>query len=171
MTLCAGQFLKVLARRMAEGERDGGVRLDLAGTALSALGLALIVFAILRSGTWGFFKPTLDGAGPEITTWPMLLAGLGVGALASQLASITVSSVPDEQSGEVGGLQNTITRGGELQRADRWAAYGAGGARVGRVGRAVLQWVDPDTAARRRGRARINGAHVIVKRLADEPPG
>ena len=39
----------------------------------------------------------------------MLLAGLGVGALASQLGSITVSSVPDEQSGEVGGLQNTIT--------------------------------------------------------------
>jgi MFS family permease len=49
------------------------------------------------------------GAGPEITTLPMLLAGLGVGALASQLGSITVSSVPDEQSGEVGGLQNTLT--------------------------------------------------------------
>ena len=49
------------------------------------------------------------GAGAEITTWPMLLAGLGVGALASQLGSVTVSSVPDEQSGEVGGLQNTIT--------------------------------------------------------------
>src|SRR5581483_2431813 len=49
------------------------------------------------------------GAGPEIVTWPMLLAGLGVGALASQLGSITVSSVPDEQSGEVGGLQNTFT--------------------------------------------------------------
>jgi MFS family permease len=49
------------------------------------------------------------GAGPEIVTWPMLLAGLGIGALASQLGSITVSSVPDEQSGEVGGLQNTVT--------------------------------------------------------------
>ena len=49
------------------------------------------------------------GAGPEIVTWPMLLAGLGVGALASQLGSVTVSSVPDEQSAEVGGLQNTIT--------------------------------------------------------------
>jgi MFS family permease len=42
-------------------------------------------------------------------TWPMLLAGLGVGALASQLGSVTVSSVPDEQSGEVGGVQNTMT--------------------------------------------------------------
>jgi MFS family permease len=49
------------------------------------------------------------GAGQEIVTWPMLLAGLGVGALASQLGSVTVSSVPDEQSGEVGGLQNTLT--------------------------------------------------------------
>ena len=238
--------LLVLARRMAEGERDAGVKLDLVGTVLSALGLALIVFAILRSGTWGFVKPkpgapewiglsptiwmllgggvviwlfvqwenrelargreplvdpailripvlrggltsfffqfflqggmffavplflsvalglsaidtgvrllplsiTLilaaagipklfprasprrvvrigfialftglvvlvalldEGAGAEITTWPMLLAGLGVGALASQLGSVTVSSVPDEESGEVGGLQNTIT--------------------------------------------------------------
>ena len=238
--------LLVLARRMAEGERETGVKLDLVGTVLSALGLALIVFAILRSGTWGFVKPKpgapewiglsptiwmllgggvviwlfvqwenrqlargreplvdpailripvlrggltsfffqfflqggmffavplflsvalglsaidtgvrllplsitlilaaagipklfphasprrvvrigfialfaglvvlvalLDaGAGAEITTWPMLLAGLGVGALASQLGSVTVSSVPDEQSGEVGGLQNTIT--------------------------------------------------------------
>ncbi|HUO70046.1 MAG TPA: MFS transporter [Solirubrobacteraceae bacterium] len=50
-----------------------------------------------------------SGAGPEIVTWPMLLAGLGIGALASQLGSVTVSSVPDEESGEVGGLQNTVT--------------------------------------------------------------
>jgi MFS family permease len=50
-----------------------------------------------------------DGAGAGVTTWPMLLAGLGMGALASQLGAITVSSVPDEQSGEVGGLQNTVT--------------------------------------------------------------
>jgi hypothetical protein len=56
------------------------------------------------------FMGALDaGAGPEIVTWPMLLAGLGIGALASQLGSITVSSVSDKQSSEVGGLQNTIT--------------------------------------------------------------
>ena len=55
------------------------------------------------------FVAALDaGAGPEIVTWPMLLAGLGIGALASQLGAVTVSSVPDEQSGEVGGLQNTV---------------------------------------------------------------
>jgi MFS family permease len=50
-----------------------------------------------------------NGAGAGVTTWPMLLAGLGMGALASQLGAITVSSVPDEQSGAVGGLQNTVT--------------------------------------------------------------
>ena len=49
------------------------------------------------------------GAGPEIVTWPMLLDGLGIGALASQLGSVTVSSVPNEKSGEVGGIQNTVT--------------------------------------------------------------
>jgi MFS family permease len=49
------------------------------------------------------------GAGPAIVTWPMLLAGLGIGALASQLGSVTVSAVPDEQSGDVGGIQNTVT--------------------------------------------------------------
>jgi hypothetical protein len=39
----------------------------------------------------------------------MLLVGLGIGALASQLGAVTVSAVPDEDSPEVGGLQNTMT--------------------------------------------------------------
>ena len=247
----AGEVLVVLVilaftRRIADTPPERGVRLDLAGTVLSALGLALIVYGILRAGTWGFVQPKegapqwlglspviwlilaggvvlrvfmwwelhrlrsghavlvdpavlrnrvlrgglisflfqyllqaglfftvplflsvalglsavatgvrllplsvtlllaavgvpkvfpnasprrvvqigflalfagivillalLDsGAGPEIVTWPLLLAGLGVGALASQLGSVTVSAVPDEQSGEVGGVQNTVT--------------------------------------------------------------
>jgi len=49
------------------------------------------------------------GVGPEIITWPLLLAGSGLGMMASQLGAVTVSSVSDEQSGEVGGLQNTWT--------------------------------------------------------------
>ena len=49
-------------------------------------------------------------AGPEVVTWPLLLAGAGLGAMASQLGAVTVSSVPDEKSGEVGGLQNTGTQ-------------------------------------------------------------
>ena len=43
-----------LARRIAGGVPEKRVRLDLVGTALSAAGLGLIVFGILRSGTWGF---------------------------------------------------------------------------------------------------------------------
>jgi hypothetical protein len=247
----AGEVLIVvvilfLARRITDSPGERGVKLDLVGTALSALGLGLVVYGVLRSGSWGFVKskpnapvwlglspvvwlitggafvlllflswedrliaqgkeplinlprlrnPVLRGglmaftfqyllqaglffviplflsvalglsaiatgvrllplsitlllaavgvprlfprasprvvvrggfaalfaaiavmvalldisAGPEIVTWPMLLAGLGIGALASQLGAVTVSSVPDERSGEVGGLQNTVT--------------------------------------------------------------
>jgi MFS family permease len=49
------------------------------------------------------------GSGPEIVTWPLMLAGFGAGALSSQLGAVTVGSVADERSGEVGGLQNTAT--------------------------------------------------------------
>jgi MFS family permease len=48
-------------------------------------------------------------AGAEIVFVPMLLVGLGIGALASQLGAVTVSAVPDDESPEVGGLQNTMT--------------------------------------------------------------
>jgi MFS family permease len=248
----AGEVLIVLvilalARRMNDRPAEAGVGLDLVGTALSALGLGLIVLGILRSGTWGFVQPKpeapewlglspviwlvlaggvaltvflawesrridrresalvdpsllrnlqlrngiasflflfliqagifftvplflsvalglsavetgvrllplslsllafatgvprllptasprrvirigfialfaglvllvtlLDiGAGPEIVSWPLLLAGAGIGAIASQLGAVTVSAVPDEKSGEVGGLQNTGTQ-------------------------------------------------------------
>ncbi|HEU4947660.1 MAG TPA: MFS transporter [Kribbella sp.] len=247
----AGEVVLVLgilvaARRMADTPPDRTARLDLVGTALSALGLGLVVFGILRAGAWGFVSPKpgapswiglspviwlilaggitlygflgwerrrLDkgeavlvdpamlgnkllrggltsfffqyllqaglffsvplflsvalglsavetgvrllplsvtlllaavgipkffpnvsprrvvrlgflslfagivaltaaleaGVGPEVVTVPMLLAGLGIGALASQLGSVTVSAVPDEQSAEVGGVQNTVT--------------------------------------------------------------
>jgi Na+/melibiose symporter-like transporter len=49
------------------------------------------------------------GADAGITTIPMLLMGLGLGALASQLGAVTVSAVPDSETAEVGGLQNTAT--------------------------------------------------------------
>jgi MFS family permease len=68
-----------------------------------------IGFGLLFIGLVVFVGALEAGAGPEIITWPMILAGLGMGALASQLGAVTVSSVPDEQSGEVGGLQNTMT--------------------------------------------------------------
>jgi MFS family permease len=68
-----------------------------------------IGFAALFAGIVVMVAALDAGAGADIVTWPMLLAGLGVGSLASQLGSVTVSSVPDEQSSEVGGLQNTLT--------------------------------------------------------------
>ncbi|MEU9177060.1 MFS transporter [Streptomyces sp. NPDC048550] len=48
-------------------------------------------------------------SGAAVVIVPMLLIGLGMGALASQLGAVTVSAVPDEQSAEVGGIQNTVT--------------------------------------------------------------
>ncbi|MFJ3840436.1 MFS transporter [Streptomyces sp. NPDC054904] len=48
-------------------------------------------------------------AGAEVVTVPMLLIGLGMGALASQLGSVTVSAMPEEASAEVGGVQNAVT--------------------------------------------------------------
>jgi len=101
------------------------------GVRLLPLSLSLLVFAVgipkvlpavsprrvVRLGFVSLFAglvllvALLDvGAGPEIITGPLLLAGAGLGAMASQLGSVTVSSVPDEQAGEVGGLQNTGTQ-------------------------------------------------------------
>lgn len=46
-------------------------------------------------------------ASVAVVSIPMLLMGFGMGALASQLGAVTVSALPTERSGEVGGLQNT----------------------------------------------------------------
>ncbi|MFD9482866.1 MFS transporter [Streptomyces sp. NPDC059991] len=65
--------------------------------------LALLVGAVV-------LMAALDAeAGAEIVTIPLLLIGLGMGALASQLGSVTVSAVPEAQSAEVGGVQNAVT--------------------------------------------------------------
>ncbi|MEZ5126111.1 MAG: MFS transporter [Thermoleophilia bacterium] len=48
-------------------------------------------------------------ADAAVVAIPMVLLGTGIGALASQLGSVTVSAVPDERSAEVGGVQNTAT--------------------------------------------------------------
>ena len=72
--------------------------------AVVTVGLATILAGILS-----LIAALEEGAGAEIVTVPLLLAGLGVGALASQLGAVTVSAVPDERTGEVGGLQNTVT--------------------------------------------------------------
>jgi len=63
----------------------------------------------LTAGTVVLLALLDESSGPEIVFVPMLLIGLGIGALASQLGAVTVSSLPDEQSSEVGGVQNTAT--------------------------------------------------------------
>jgi MFS family permease len=68
----------------------------------------LALLAML-AGTVVLLAAIDEEASAEIVTLPLLLLGLGIGALASQLGSVTVSAVPDEQSPEVGGLQNTAT--------------------------------------------------------------
>ena len=80
----AGEVLIVLvilalARRMNDTPAEKGVRLDLVGTALSALGLGLIVLGILQSGSWGFVQPKPDapewlGLSPVI--WLILAGGV-----------------------------------------------------------------------------------------------
>ena len=68
-----------------------------------------IGFLLLFAGIVTLVAALEVGVGPQVVTGPLLLAGLGIGCLASQLGSVTVSSVPDDQSAEVGGLQNTVT--------------------------------------------------------------
>src|SRR5215813_2859301 len=80
----AGEVLVVLiilafTRRIADTPPAAGVRLDLVGTALSALGLGLIVYGILRAGTWGFVQPKAGapewlGLSPVI--WLILAGGI-----------------------------------------------------------------------------------------------
>ena len=81
-----------------------------AGFALMFAGLVLLIALLDIS------------AGPEVVTGPLLVIGSGLGAMASQLGSVTVSAVPVEQSGEVGGLQNT---GSQLGAAIGTALAGA----------------------------------------------
>jgi MFS family permease len=68
--------------------------------------LALVA---MLAGTVVLLAAIDEQASAEIVTVPLLLLGLGIGALASQLGSVTVSAVPDDLSPEVGGLQNTAT--------------------------------------------------------------
>jgi MFS family permease len=63
----------------------------------------------LLAGTVVLLGALDKNSGPEVVFLPMLLVGIGIGALASQLGAVTVSGVPDDQAPEVGGIQNTMT--------------------------------------------------------------
>ncbi len=65
----------VLARRMNDTPAEEGARLDLVGTALSALGLGAIVLGILKAGTWGFVQAEA-GRSRVVRAFPRDLAHL-----------------------------------------------------------------------------------------------
>jgi EmrB/QacA subfamily drug resistance transporter len=71
----------------------------------------LSLVAAVTGIVWLFSAMDVN-ASAAIVTGPLVLIGLAMGGLASQLGSVTVSAVPDDQSPEVGGLQNTATQFG-----------------------------------------------------------
>src|SRR5215467_508068 len=79
----AGEVLVVLVilaltRRISDVPPESRVRLDLVGTLLSALGLGLFVFGILRAGAWGFVQPKA-GAPEWLGLSPVIWLILGGG--------------------------------------------------------------------------------------------
>jgi MFS family permease len=59
----------LFVRKIHDHPHEGGVKLDVVGAALSALGMAFTVFGILKISSWGFLRPTgaLTIGGTEIT--------------------------------------------------------------------------------------------------------
>src|SRR6478735_11514673 len=79
----------LLTRRMADTPPDPTARLDFVGTALSATGLSLIVFGILKAGTWGVVQPKAGapvwfGCSPVIWLFTIGAVVLGVFVLWEQ---------------------------------------------------------------------------------------
>jgi MFS family permease len=78
--------LLLLVRKIRDQPHEAGVKMDLVGSGLSALGMALTVFGILKISSWGFLRPTgaLTVGGTEITPFGLsvvpflILAGLVV---------------------------------------------------------------------------------------------
>jgi MFS family permease len=73
----------LLARRIADGEKEDAGKLDIVGTLLSAAGLGLAVLGVLRSGDWGLIRakpggPAIAGLSPSI--WMLIGGGLLVAA-------------------------------------------------------------------------------------------
>ncbi len=70
----------LLTRRMANPPKESEPPLDYVGAVLSAVGLGLIVYGVLRSGEWGWIQPKPGGtswAGLSPTVW-LILGGLFV---------------------------------------------------------------------------------------------
>ena len=98
---------------------------------------------LLFAGTVVLLAGLTPTSGPEVVAVPLLLIGLGIGSLASQLGAVTVSALPDERSPEVGGVQNAITNLG--------ASFGtaiAGSIMIAAMTTAFLTHIDNNPAVR-----------------------
>ena len=81
----AGEVIVVIAillltRRIADAPVEERPQLDVVGAVLSALGLGMIVFGVLRSSEWGWIQPKADApswAGLSPTIW-LVIGGLFV---------------------------------------------------------------------------------------------
>ncbi|TMC67329.1 MAG: MFS transporter, partial [Chloroflexi bacterium] len=79
----AGEVVIVLvillfARRIADAPSETRPHLDVVGAVLSAFGLGLLVFGVLRSSEWGWIQPKSGGpswAGLSPTVW-LVIAGM-----------------------------------------------------------------------------------------------
>ena len=70
---------------------------------------------IVKAGQWSLLSGSvflLTALNPEMKGWffgtAMFIVGIGLGLLASQIGNVNMSSVPESQSSEVGGLQGTF---------------------------------------------------------------
>src|SRR3954454_11550112 len=80
----AGEVLIVvailaLARRMDDEALGARTKIDLLGVVLSASGLGLLVFGVLRSSVWGWVSPKADAPelfGVSLTLWLILAGGV-----------------------------------------------------------------------------------------------
>ena len=70
----------LLTRRIADAPVEERPQLDVVGAVLSALGLGMIVFGVLRSSEWGWIQPKAEAptwAGLSPTIW-LIIGGLFV---------------------------------------------------------------------------------------------
>src|SRR6478735_2684578 len=70
----------VLTRRIEDEPRGTHARIDLVGVVLSAAGLGLAVFGVLRSSVWGWVTPKADAPslfGISAVLW-LIVAGIGL---------------------------------------------------------------------------------------------
>jgi EmrB/QacA subfamily drug resistance transporter len=69
--------------------------------------LVRVGLLLLLAGTLVLIFGITPTAKADVVAIPMLLLGLGIGTMSSQLGAVTVSAVDESRSAEVGGIQNT----------------------------------------------------------------